>query len=228
MLKKSLFMILGFVLSAHASDNNSEDIFDSSLPKDTKIQIQNDLKFMYSLEGQKQTVFHEKIFGPLSGKSYKKFFEDHIWSIHFGDCGGNAIACASTRYDKKITLTENYIKFSHPQIARLMVIFHEARHTEEENGHWKHDVCPNPFLDEKGREILSIWSGDSLAGEPSCDSTAFGSYGSSTILIKNIAQFCTNCSEKIKMDADIYAMDQLNRISRSDIKKSILRDFNEK
>ena len=223
MIQKSFLLILGFTLSAHASDN----IFDSSLPQETKIQIQKDLNFMYSLEGQKQTTFHQKIFGPLSGKSYKKYFEDHIWSIHFGDCGGNAIACASTRYDKKITLTENYIKFSHPQIARLMVLFHEARHTEEENGHWSHDVCPNPFLDKTGREILSIWSGSPLAGEPACDATAFGSYGSSIILLKNIAQFCANCSDKVKMDADIYAMDQLIRIPRADIKKSMIQDFNE-
>ncbi len=220
-IQKCLLMILGFVLSAQASD----DIFDSNLPKDTKIQIQNDLKFMYSLEGQKQSDFHLKIFGPFGGKSYKKFFEDHIWQITIGDCGGNAMACVFKRYDKKMYLDKNYIKLSHPQIARLMVLFHEARHTEEGKDFWTHDECPNPFFDESGREILSIWTGSPLSGEPACDSAAFGSYGSSTILLKNISQFCTNCSDKVKMDADIYAMDQLIRIPQADIKKSILQDF---
>jgi hypothetical protein len=123
-------------------------------------------------------------------------------------------------------LTENFIKFSHPQIARLMVVYHEARHTEAKSGFWGHDTCPTPFLDEDGKPMSSIWTGAPLAGEAACDSTAFGSYGSSTIMLKNISKFCENCSDKVKMDADMYATNQLGRIHKASVKQSMLDDFN--
>ena len=122
-------------------------------------------------------------------------------------------------------LTQNFIKFSHPQIARLMVVYHESRHSEVAHGNWAHDTCPTPFLDANGHDMKSIWTGASLAGEPACDSTQFGSYGSSTILLKNVAMYCTNCGDKVKMDADLYATDQLGRIDRPDVKQAMINDF---
>ncbi len=224
MIQKSFILILAFALSSQAF----AEIIYLNFTKETKIQIQNDLNYMFSIEVQKQTTFHEKIFGPFNKNSYKIFIEDRIREIVFGNCSRNAIACFETGSPNRIYIDENYIKFSHPQIARLILIFHEARHTEYAKGNWDHDSCPNPFLDEAGREILSIWTGARLAGERGCDSTAFGSYGLSTILLKNISQFCTNCTEKVKMDADIYGIDQLLRIPQADIKKSILQDIHEK
>lgn len=81
-------------------------------------------------------------------------------------------------------LTNNFIKFSHPQIARMMVVFHESRHSEVKNRNWPHDDCPSPYVDENGKDIVSIWTGAQVAGMPACDSTPFGSYGSSTIMLK--------------------------------------------
>ena len=93
-----------------------------------------------------------------------------------------------------------------------MVVFHEARHTESQNGNWSHATCPTPFVDANGKEIKSIWTGSTLAGEAACDSTALGSYGSSTIMLKNIQLNCTNCTDKVKMDAGLYADDQYKRL----------------
>ncbi len=122
-------------------------------------------------------------------------------------------------------VTDNYIKFEHPQIARLMIIYHEARHTERENDNWTHATCPVPFIGEDGQEIKSIWTGARLAGEEACDNSPFGSYGSSTIMLKNISMFCENCNEKVKMDADIYAQDQLKRITNQKAKEDMKKDF---
>lgn len=203
-------------------------IFDANLPKDIQTQMVNDLQFMGELQGERQTELHKQIFGSLSGASYKTFFDTRVLRVGLNSCGGgNAVACVIPFMgSNRMFLTNNFIKFSHPQIARMMVVYHEARHTEVRQGNWPHDTCPTPFLDEKGNDKKSIWTGAMLAGEDACDSTAFGSYGSSTILLKNVSKFCTNCSEKVKMDADIYATDQLGRIDRDDVKKSMLADFN--
>jgi hypothetical protein len=201
--------------------------FDSDVPTAIKDQMILDLEFMNQLTGEGQTPFHKEIFKQVSGTEYKSFFESHIRAVGVDDCGGGAaVACVQPFFDpNKMWLTQNFINFSHPQVARMMVVYHEARHSESNHGNWGHDTCPRPFRDADGKDMVSIWTGAKLEGQPACDSTYLGSYGSSTVMLKNISKFCTNCSDKVKMDADIYAMDQLGRIDRPAVKNAMLADF---
>jgi hypothetical protein len=200
--------------------------FDGSVPANIQEQMKQDLSFMTTVQGSGQTNLHQKIFGKVDGAAYKSFFENRIDSIGYNSCGGGkAVACVYPFLGKQMFITDNYIKFDHPQIARLMVVYHEARHTESENGNWSHATCPTPFNDENGNEIKSIWTGATLAGEPACDVTPLGSYGSSTIMEKNIAKFCSNCNEKVKMDADEFANDQMKRIIDAKAKEDMKKDF---
>jgi hypothetical protein len=198
--------------------------FDKDVTPELQKQMTEDLAFMAQIKGEKQSPLHEKIFGKMDGDSYKNFFETRITSVGLSDCGSpKAVACVIPFYDpNKMWITNNFIKFSHPQIARSMVVYHEARHSESENGNWMHATCPTPFVDENGNELKSIWTGATLAGEPACDDTALGSYGSSTILLHNVAVNCSNCTDKVKMDAKIYSDDQTNRLidqAKADVKK---------
>lgn len=201
--------------------------FDRSLPTAVADQIRQDLQFVSSIQGSPSSQYHQEIFGAMDGVGYKNFFENRVTLIGFNNCGGgNAVACVIPWLgDSKMWVTQNYIKFNHPQISRLMVLFHEARHTEEQNGNWPHARCPVPFEDASGNPMKSIWTGAPLAGEPACDHTPFGSYGSSLIMLKNISRHCTSCTDKVKMDAGIYADDQFGRITdetaRTNIKKDI-------
>ncbi len=204
--------------------------YDKNVPANIKSQMEADLGFMNGIQGSSQTPLHKEIFGQVSGAAYKKFFESHIVEVGMNSCGnGMAVACVIPfMNENKMWLTQNFVKFSHPQIARLMVVYHESRHAEGNNGNWPHDDCPTPFLDDNGKDMASIWTGSKLEGQPACDSTAYGSYGSSTILLKNVAKFCSNCGDKVKMDADMYATDQLGRIDDAKVKKSMLADFDAK
>lgn len=204
--------------------------FDPDVPPKIQVQMNEDLAFINQVEGNGQTPFHKQIFGQVSGATYKTFFESHITSVGVDDCGGGpAVACVQPFFDpNKMWLTNNFIQFSHPQIARLMVVFHEARHAETNHGNWGHDTCPRPFKDENGKDMVSIWTGAKLEGQPACDSSAQGSYGSSTIMLKNISKYCANCSDKVKMDANIFSTDQLGRIDRPEVKKAMLADFDAK
>lgn len=201
--------------------------YDANVPATIKTQMEDDLTFIRTIKGSSATPFHKEIFGNVDGTTYGKFFDTRIFKVGLDACGGgSAVACVKMLYLNKMWLTQNFIKFSHPQISRLMVVFHEARHTEIMKGSWAHDTCPVPFLDENGKDKVSIWTGAKLQGEAACDSKYQGSYGSSTIMLKNIAKFCTNCSDKVKMDADIYAADQLGRINNANVKNAMLADFN--
>ena len=208
------------IQAAHALD------FDSNVSPTIKNQMLQDLEFMKTVRGDKTTPLHQQIFGGMSG-GYYDWFVSRVKSVGLNDCGSSiAVACVIPFEDpSKMWITNNYIKFDHPQIAKLMVVFHEARHTESNHGNWWHANCPVPFLDAQGKDVKSIWTGATLAGEAACDSSPMGSYGSSTILLKNISKFCANCSEKVKMDAALYADDQINRITDAKAKNQMLQDF---
>jgi len=204
--------------------------FDSNVPANIKAQMLQDLSFVGTLEGKATSPLHQKIYGKVAGADYSKFFNDRVKGVGMNSCGSpNAVACVIPfQSNTKMWLTQNYLKFSHPQIARLMLIFHEARHTEAQNRNWHHADCPDPFKDPQGNDVTSIWTGASLVGEPgACDITPFGSYGSSTIMMKNIQKNCANCTGKVKTDAGIYADDQLNRMvdakAKADMKADIFK-----
>lgn len=220
---KALLIAVGLLLAMQANALK----FDKDVPQAIQNQIVADLAFVSQITGAGQTPFHKQIFGDVAGATYKSFFETRITSVGLHSCGGGAaVACVQPYFDpNKMWLTNNFIKFSHPQVARLMIVFHEARHSESNRGNWGHATCPRPFLDASGKDMTSIWTGAKLEGQPACDSTHQGSYGSSTIMLKNISKFCANCNDKVKMDADMYANDQLGRIDRPDVKKAMLADF---
>lgn len=203
--------------------------FDRDVPADIQAQMRADLAFIAQLTGGGTSKLHQQIFGKMEGAAYAKFFETRVSAIGMNGCGnGNAVACVIPYLNpSKMWLTKNFIRFSHPQVSRMMVVYHEARHTESRSGNWPHASCPEPFLDAQGRDMKSIWTGALLAGEPACDETPSGSYGSSTIMLKNISKFCTNCTDKVKMDAGLYADDQLGRIIDADAKKQMQDDFSE-
>lgn len=201
--------------------------FDSDVPAALQQQMNQDLSFAGSLQGAKFTPLAQKVYSSFQGPVIRQWFEGRVLSVGLDDCGGNgAVACVIPYLSStKIWITNNYIQFSHPQVARMMIVYHEARHTETQNNYWYHANCPKPFVDENGREMKSIWTGEPLAGKPGCDRTEFGSYGSSTILLKNIAKFCLTCNEKVKMDADLYSNDQIKRIIDQGAKQRMVSDF---
>ncbi|MGK5084788.1 hypothetical protein WDW37_15955 [Bdellovibrionota bacterium FG-1] len=201
--------------------------FDSDVPQGVRDQITQDMAFIKAIKGNGATPLHQKVFGTVDGVLYGKFFETRVTAVGMNDCGGGkAVACVIPFYDSsKIWLTRNYTDFSHPQVAKMMVVFHESRHTEDANGNWSHATCPTPFLDDQGHDMKSIWTGATLAGEPACDVTSIGSYGSSTIMLKNIQKFCTNCTDKVKMDSGIYSDDQFKRITGSSAKAELKKDL---
>ena len=225
---KLLITVCSLTLLIHTSSFAQGPTFDSDIAPEVKAQMVDDLNFIQSIQSQTQaTPMHQQVFGQVNGDTYFKWFASRVLEVGKSDCGSaNAVACVIPfESNTKIWITDNYIKFSHPQIARLSVVYHEARHTEAQHGNWSHARCPTPFKDDQGRDMHSIWTGAALAGEPACDITPFGSYGSATIFLKNISKFCSNCGDKVKMDAGIYADDQINRVTDAKSKADMKKDF---
>jgi len=220
---KTLFTFLSVLVvtsSAHAFT------VDPNVPPEVAQQLQDDVQFVLTLSGTTVSPLHQEIFGAMSGPGYKTWFDTRITSVSKSSCGGGAaVACVSPWTDSHhMMITDNYIRFSHPQIARLMVIYHEARHSEDEHGNWMHATCPVPFLDENGKDMKSIWTGAMLEGEDACEDNAYGAYASSSILMKNLSKYCSSCNEKVRMDSGIYADNQINRITNAEAKAQMKQD----
>jgi len=214
-----------FTSIAHAQGNMPLK-FDSNVQDSLKTQILADFAFINGIRSSNASPMHRKIFGEVDGSNYIHWFNSRVFSVGIDDCGNpNAVACVNPMYANKIWMTQNYTQFDHPQIARLSVVYHEARHTEAAHNNWQHATCPTPFLNAQGQNMMSIWTGASLAGQPACDITAYGSYGSATIFLKNISQYCSTCSDKVKADAALFGNDQLGRIIDPASKRAMIADF---
>lgn len=217
---KTIFILsfISFITQVNAVELDLK--FDSNVSSSLKKQVGEDFDLMNSMGSFQQSPLHEEIFGKIDGSNYLQWFQSRVKFFGFSNCGGpSAVACVNGKYKNKIFVTSNYTGRSHPQIARLMTLYHEARHTEFENNMWPHAKCPSNF------PYRSIWTGKKLAGNHACDSTVYGSYASASVLLNNISKFCQNCSDKVKQDAKIYSDDQVKRVVDQAAVDRIKQDF---
>jgi hypothetical protein len=234
-MKKLLSKNLIFVVINIFSFAAMATTIDQNVPLEIQRQLAVDLKFVKKIKSYCSSPLHRQVFGHVNGDTYMNYFEDHVSAIGLDNCGSGAtVACIYPNLDsKKMWLSPKFTEFSHPQIARVLILFHEAKHAQSAKDPlpinlWPHALCPNPFINALNKNVVSIWSGSVLSGTLSCDNTAVGSFGSSLIMLKNIQKFCTNCNSKVKMDAGLYADDQLTRIIDEAAKLEIRNDLYKK
>ena len=224
-------VLLFCVTASQASEQQLEFNFDSGLKYDANVapavkkQMEDDIVFINSISGTKPTPLFTQIFGKMDGATLSQWLLSRVKSVGYEVRNDGAVAYVMSFQPSKMWLTQNFVQFSHPTVARLMIVYHEARHTEVKHGNFSHATCPTPFKDENGKDMKSIWTGRLLQGEAACDNTPFGSYGSSTIFLRNVADNCETCSEKVKMDADLYAIDQIGRVTNANAKEQMKQDF---
>lgn len=194
--------------------------FDSDVSAALKQQVLGDIAWMSSVHGLRSTPLHQQIFGSLNGSNYAQWLASRVFYFGVDGCGGgSAVACVKSKYANKVFVTNQYIRGNYPQVARLMTLYHEARHTEKQNGMWAHTKCPSNF------PYRSIWTGARLAGNRSCDPSELGSYASASIMMDNLYKFCENCTGKAKEDARLYADDQMKRVVGAVPMQRIRDDF---
>jgi hypothetical protein len=198
-------LLLVLTLAPEGSAQNLQ--FDRDVSPELKAQVLADLQWIAGVEGSRTSPLHQEIFGPVHGGAYAQWFNSRVFFFGVDGCGGgNAVACVKSKYDNKVFVTLQYTQGKAPQVGRLMTLYHEARHTEKENNMWSHSRCPASF------PYRSIWTGARLRGKTACDSTAYGSYASASVLLNNLARFCTNCTDKVRADAKLYSDDQVKRV----------------
>lgn len=216
-MKKLSLLVIGVMLTQAlmASDTFS---FDDSIDFFTRRQIENDLVELSKLKGRETSNLYAYVFKAekLNGLDLFNFFKARIKNFNTNDCGGGISLTACVRPDidnETMWITQNFIKYDMPQIFRMSIFIHEARHTEKDSNYWFHEACPIPYLDANKKDIVGIMSGAKMEGQLSCDSTAVGAYGIQALFLKAVEKSCSNCNDKTKMDAALFGNDTINRIS---------------
>ena len=212
---KSLKLFCAISLIFFAAIRAQALSFSTSVPPAIKTQMLDDLLMFQNIQGNNATPLYKSIYsGALNGQRLTQFFNSRIQMVDMNDCGGGpAVACVRPYIDSRIMwLTPFYLGLQIPQVYRLSILIHESRHTEKSNRYWNHVNCPTPFKDIHGDDIRGILSHVLLQGMAACDQTPYGAYGSQAILLKNIELHCSNCTEKMKMDAQIFGDDAMMRL----------------
>lgn len=192
----------------------AEPSVSSRLSGPIRDQLASDMTFMRNLRGQGATPIFRDVFGGIyGGDTFSRFFDARINKIDADECDGGTAMVACVIYNlspRIIWLTDNYAKFNMPQIFRISVLLHESRHGEYDYRY--HATCPIPFRDSNGKDVVSIFSGIKLEGRAACDTSATASYGVQVEFLKNTQLNCSNCNEKVILDAELYGDDGLKRI----------------
>lgn len=221
-----VFILLAFITSAFANEPSGfGQRFSDNVGSELREQINSDLKFLSEIRGSDATPLHTHVFGTVEGKEYARFLNQRISSFDLSDDGpDNAAAYVDLKFPKVMKFKSLYLTSGMPQILRVSVILHEARHTEIENHGWPHEVCPLRFMDRSGQEITAL-SGEKYALHLACDSDEMGAYGIQIIMLKNVARFCTSCTEKVKMDAEFAANQLMMRMISDPAQENLIRDL---
>jgi hypothetical protein len=204
-----LLLVLAVSATNLFADNFAPLVYFYDVPPGLKQLAEQDIALLYSLEATEQSSLHKQIFNGADGKAYERYLRSQVRHIGYSDCGNSgSAACAEPMYaDTTIWLTDKYQSASLPQILRAQIFLHERKHLEPGGTPygWSHIECPSPYLDESGQDIKSLISGKKFAGFYACDQDHYGSFAVGVSMLYQVAKNCSNCSEKVKQDAKLYA-----------------------
>jgi hypothetical protein len=180
-------------------------------------RMDDDFRFADRVHGRSATPLHRRIFGdsPIDGSLYRKFFESRVSKVVgentiYGSCRGFT-ACHGGAH--VVQLSDRYGDPAIPQVARLSLLVHEARHSDG----FSHVTCPASVGPSHYLQLP-------LAGREACDVTALGGYGVQYVLLKNIERYCESCTSEDRIEAGRFADSLLQQILSPEERELLLRD----
>lgn len=196
--------------------------FSENMPSSLQEEVQSSIDYAFKISGENPTKLHQNIFGDISGNSYQVFFYNRINLIGFSGCGnsdGTTIACQ--RDPGQLWVTKKFKDDEDPLAFKISTLFHEARHAEKENNNWLHVKCP---LERKTDSTGRSYGSYTLGGDYACDTESVGAYGTEVVMMGNLKNKCTNCTDKFKLDAELTSINMLDRIINEKSRLELIRD----
>ena len=204
-------------------DGKKEIVALTKFSDDITAKILNDLRSLLSIQGSTATPLHKKFFGdgPLDGLSYLAYVM-RVHDIFEYDASMVSSAPFLQAGIDRIYFGKSYFYSSFPLVVRLSALIHEAVHNDTSEAD---QLCPVPFLDEKGRDKITLYGKVKLEGLPACADKYDGPYGRQVVMLKNIEKYCESCDEKMRLEAGRFANELLERFISMEAKKALIDDF---
>lgn len=165
---------------------------------------EKDLAKIFTLKFDRTNSYATQFWGPLkSGRLDPQRMQKYLGQIRYSSsiCPQGSTACADPRHGD-IYLTAKY--FASNEAERMSILVHELRHLEPEE--WLHVDCANPFIFlqpdiQTGRiQKFHIKHMDGLKDQ--CDGSDLGAYAAQVTFASMIIDNCTNCSRKLREEAN--------------------------
>lgn len=183
----------------------------------SKYRVYRDLNGISEMKFGLTSPYFQKIFGGSEASNVVEFFDRHVSKIEWSaDCPNGVIARVAVGGDMQVC--SEFLRASTPQVLRMSTLIHEARHMEKNHGNWPHVACPTPYTFEIESTPFQF-KGHGLPLE--CDVNEFGGYGVEYAFLRSVVDSCENCSEKMKLDAQLLSDE--DRIVRIADHKAALR-----
>lgn len=163
------------------------------------------------LQFRARTPLFERFFGTSGSLGIENYITGLVKNISWLDNPPEGVMAAAS--DGVMFLSKGYISSSIPQVGRLGIVIHEARHLAR--GGWPHTWCPSPYHFVIGMSAYRIPELDHLE-VAACDDTELGAYGVQYAFLRAVAESCSNCTDKVIMDAKFFSdVDGIVRISNA-------------
>lgn len=230
--KIGVMFFLAFTTQLALAENSMRYMEGSKwiLTSPVSIEREADLKvafdYLVALRLSDSTPLHKEFFGNNTEENVYSTFLNLIDFIDYKETDEPSLL-AYARFGVPImTITNNFPKMAQDP-ARLIdvvsAIIHEAHHISNQNGLEGHVRCP--LKDLYGETIIGYLSGQPLKDFEGCDDRYDGAYGAQIVMLYNIAQFCTNCSDAEKSHALLMSQNLMRRIVDRKAFTKIENDF---
>jgi hypothetical protein len=184
--------------------------------------IESDFNAVSQFSFSNVSPLFQELFDGQEASDVTRFFFKRVTSFSWDpSLTGNILASAAPG-TTHITVGPALFDSSIPQIYRISTLIHEARHNESKR--WGHVGCNSDYTFKLDGIVFPETR---LAHTYACDRSAKGAYGIEYVFLRAIVNSCTNCTEKMKLDAKLYGdYEALVRIDNSSAAEALVRGAN--
>lgn len=170
---------------------------------------QMDVSALSQVRIKSKASLFKSFFGSSDSSGIQRFITTRVKNIGYSSQVPEGVLAAAG--EGVMFLTPAYHASDSPQVSRLAVVVHEARHLDQSP--WAHVWCPSPYYFTLGSRAYRVPELEHVPIQ-ACDDTEYGAYGVQYTFLRAIGESCSNCTDKVKMDARLFSdVDGMVRIT---------------
>ena len=179
------------------------------LPEQVQAELDYALDRTLGLTFSETSPLHKEFFGEATDGSVYTEFLSRIEAFSYREVDNEGTVAVVRAGQPTVYITQNFVtRDNQGWLDNASILLHEVRHIFNGEGRFGHIKCPE--IDFEGEPLVGHSSGLVLHNLRACDGHHRGAYGHQVVMLGNIAQHCTNCTDETKERA-LYLADRMLR-----------------